>query len=93
MLIEDPYGDVQGLRSYVTNPCNGIGQYGVECGEDEIWTGGTHLGGLDLLVGGKESVGDGALQLISLLACRWRNGGKGDGRRTWNARRIRKTRS
>lgn len=53
--------------SYVTNPRNRIGQYGDGCGESEFWTKEkprrTHLRGLDLLVGRKESVRDGALQL------------------------------
>lgn len=56
-----------GVWMNVTNPCNRIGRYGDQCGEGEIWMLGTHLLGLDLLVGGKESVGDGALQLTHLL--------------------------
>ena len=40
---------------------------GDPCGEREIWTLGTHLRGLGLLVSGKESVGDGALPLTYLL--------------------------
>lgn len=63
-----------------------------ECGEDEFWTGGTHLLGLGLLGSGKEGVGDGALQLIALLGFLLRRTGKEVGR-TWNARRMRKTRS
>lgn len=63
----------------------------VECGEDESRTGRTHLLRLGLLVGGEELVGDGALQLTAMLdMCRLGDEGVG---RTWNARRMRKTRS
>jgi hypothetical protein len=47
------------------------------CGEGEIWTGGTRLGGLGLLSSGEKSVGDRALQLTAWLDLWWAEIGEG----------------